>query len=240
MMPGSLFSSWLLAFASPKSTIFTSPYFVMSTLGGDMSRWTMWSGDAVRVGQLVGVREALADLEGDVDGGLDREVAPALLDVLDDRLEVRAVDELHDDEERVVADADVEDLDAVRVRELRREARLVEEHRDELLLRRQVRQDALDGDLLPEALEPFALGAEHFGHAARFELLDDAVPLLTVGHGLFGSRGLTRAHPQGCHPRGVMVKAAVRTEHAALPVRRRRAPPRTGARRTEAALLSRR
>ena len=73
MMPGSLFSSWLFALARPKSTIFTSPYFVMSTLGGDMSRWTMWSGDAVRVRELVGVREALADLEGDVDGGLDRE-----------------------------------------------------------------------------------------------------------------------------------------------------------------------
>ena len=56
MMPGSLFSSWLLAFARPKSTIFTSPYFVMSTLGGDMSRWTMWSGDAVRVASARGRR----------------------------------------------------------------------------------------------------------------------------------------------------------------------------------------
>ena len=110
--------------------------------------------DPVRVRQLVGVREALADLERDVDRGLDRKVAARLLDVLDDRLEVRPVDELHDDEVRVVADADVEDLDAVRVRELRREARLVEEHRDELLLRRQVRQDALDGDLLLKPWRP--------------------------------------------------------------------------------------
>ena len=44
----------------------------------------------------------------------------------------------------------------------------------------EVRQDALDRDLLLEALEARALGAEHLGHAARRELLDDAVALLLV------------------------------------------------------------
>ena len=102
------------------------------------------------------------------------------MSVLDDGLEVGAVDVLHDDEVGVVADADVEDLHAVRVREVRGEARLVEEHRDELLLLGEVRQDALDRDLLLEALEARALGAEHLGHAARRELLDDAVSLLLV------------------------------------------------------------
>ena len=63
-----------------------------------------------------------------------------------------------------------------------REARLVEEHRDELLLLGEVRQDALDRDLLLEALEARALGAEHLGHAARRELLDDAVALLLLSH----------------------------------------------------------
>ena len=48
---------------------------------------------------------------------------------------------------------------------------------------RQVREDALDRDLLREPLEALALGAEHLGHAARLELLDDAVALLAVGHG---------------------------------------------------------
>ena len=62
-MPGSLFSSWLLAFARPKSTIFTSPYFVMSTLGGDMSRWTMWSGTPFGSVSSWAYDEALADLE---------------------------------------------------------------------------------------------------------------------------------------------------------------------------------
>ena len=142
--------------------------------------------NAVRIGELVGVREALADLERDVDGGFDREVALVLLQVLDDGFEVRPVDELHDDEEGVVADADVEHLHAVRVRELRGEARLVEEHGDELLLRREVRQNALNRDLLAEALEAFALGAEHFGHTARLELFDNSVTLLGVRHGAAG------------------------------------------------------
>ena len=64
---------------------------------------------------------------------------------------------------------------------VRREARLVEEHRDEPLLLAEVRQDALDRDLLLEALDPGALGEEDLGHAARGEALDDAVSLLLVG-----------------------------------------------------------
>ena len=121
---------------------------------------------AVRVGQLVGVAETLADLVSDPCGGLDREVLALLLHRLRDALQVRAVDVLHDDEERIVTDADVEDLHAVRVRELRRQARLVQEHRDELLLLAEVREDALDRDLLAKALKALALGAEHFRHAA--------------------------------------------------------------------------
>ena len=39
----------------------------------------------------------------------------------------------------------------------------------------EVRQDALDGDDLLEALEAGALGAEHLGHAAGGDALDDAV-----------------------------------------------------------------
>ncbi len=138
---------------------------------------------AVRVAQLVRVGEALADLERDVDARLA--AGTACSSSCSDSaigLEVRAVDVLHDDEVGVVADADVEDLDAVRVRELRGEARLVEEHRDELLLLGQVRKDALDRDLLAKPLEPLALCEEHLRHAARLELLDDAIALLLIGH----------------------------------------------------------
>ena len=85
----------------------------------------------VRIRQLVRVAEALADLVGDERRGGDGKSLALLLQRLGDRLQVRAVDVLHDDEVGVVADADVEDLHAVRVRELGGEARLVEEHRDE-------------------------------------------------------------------------------------------------------------
>jgi hypothetical protein len=43
-----------------------------------------------------------------------------------------------------------------------------------------VRQDALDGDLLLESLEPGALGSKHFRHPARSQFLDDPVALLLM------------------------------------------------------------
>ena len=48
---------------------------------------------------------------------------------------------------------------------------------------------------------PLALGAEYLRHAARFELLYDAVALLAVGHGR-EAFGLSL----GCHPRRRRVK----------------------------------
>src|SRR5262249_14767718 len=81
----------------------------------------------------------------------------------------------------VVADADVEHLGHVRVREVRGEPRLVEEHLDELLLLAQMRKDALDRDALLEPLDPPVLGDVHLGHAARREALDDLISLLLVG-----------------------------------------------------------
>jgi hypothetical protein len=135
------------------------------------------------------VRKTLANLESDERDARDRKVLTALPEGLRDRLEVRAVDELHHDEVGVVADADIEHLDAVGMREVRRQARLVQEHRNELLLLGQMRQDALDRDLLLEALQPLALGSEHLGHAARFKLLYDAVALLRIAHCGSGERG---------------------------------------------------
>lgn len=66
----------------------TSPRSVMSTLAGVMSRCTIpLKRAAVGGGELVRVREALADSGRDVDGGLDREGTPILLVVVDDVLE---------------------------------------------------------------------------------------------------------------------------------------------------------
>src|SRR6185437_6776611 len=128
--------------------------------------------------ELVGVGEALADAPGDVDGRLDRDGPGELARVVHHRLQIRAVDVLHDDEVRPVTDADVEDADDVGMREVRGEARLVEEHGDELLFLAELRQDALDRDLLSEALDAGALGDEDLRHAAGRQALEDAVTLL--------------------------------------------------------------
>jgi hypothetical protein len=137
---------------------------------------------ALRVDGLVRVREALADLQAHQTGGLDRDLLPAGAPVLDDCLQVGAIHELHDDEVRVVADADVEDLNTVRVRQMRTGPRLVEEHADELLLFGEVREDALDRDDLLEPLEARALGAVDLGHTASGDSLDDSIALLLLRH----------------------------------------------------------
>ena len=78
--------------------------------------------------------------------------------------------------------ADVEDLDDVRVVEARGEPRLVEEHLDELLVLREVRQHALDRDVLLEPLNADRFAEIHLGHAARFQSLDDAILVFGCGH----------------------------------------------------------
>ncbi len=125
--------------------------------------------------------------------------------MLDDRLQIRPVHVLHHDEVGVVADADVEHLDAVRVGEVRAGARLVQEHPDELLLLGKVREHALDRDDLLEPLEARALGSIHLGHAARGDALDDAITLLLLCHRVEGLRLLARvwfwpSDGQGEHP----------------------------------------
>src|ERR1700722_15393730 len=113
MIPGSLRSSCELAFASPKSTILISPYFVTSTFGGDMSRWTIFRSTplgspsscgwlrplqmsrAVGTAEPVRAPQPLADLEGDEGRRLHRELAPVLPERLGDRLQIGSVDVLH-------------------------------------------------------------------------------------------------------------------------------------------------
>src|SRR5436309_3221789 len=53
--------------------------------------------------------------------------------------------------------------------------RLVEEHVDELLVAREVRQDALQADQLLEARRAGLLGEVHLGHAAGGDELDELV-----------------------------------------------------------------
>ena len=90
----------------------------------------------------------------------------SLLAVLEQLPGVHAVDELHRDEVVVLDLSELVDVDDVRVRELRGELGLAEEHLHEVRRVGEVRQDALDRDASIEALEPALLGEEHLGHAA--------------------------------------------------------------------------
>src|SRR6185503_8417129 len=111
-----------------------------------------------------------------VDRVRDLDPPPLLLLPLEERLEVAPIDVLHDEEVRVVVrPRDVEDLDDVRVLEEQRQPRLVEEHRDELLVLRQVRQDALDRDRLLEPLHRLRHAAKHLGHTTMVESLGDRI-----------------------------------------------------------------
>jgi len=70
---------------------------------------------AVRVGDFVRVREPFANLRANPNCRGHWKFVSLFFQRLVDGFEVRAVDELHDDEVRVVADADVEHLHAIRM-----------------------------------------------------------------------------------------------------------------------------
>ena len=88
---------------------------------------------------------------------------------------VDAIDELHRDVRRVGVGAELEDLDDLRVIELCRDARLVDEHRDELRVGGEVRQDLLDRDQLLEAVLAARARLEQLGHAADRQALEHLV-----------------------------------------------------------------
>ena len=79
--------------------------------------------------------------------------------------QIRAIDQLHDEEQAAIGGVEVVDLDDVRVIEVRRDARLLDEHRDEVGVRRQRGQHPLEHD---RPIEPahHRLGMEQLGHAA--------------------------------------------------------------------------
>ncbi len=79
---------------------------------------------------------------------------------------VFAVDELHRVEERVTDLTEVEDLRDVRVLQLRREARFVEEHRDPPRIVIALGTDAFEHDVPLETRESVRARQEDFGHAS--------------------------------------------------------------------------
>ena len=74
-------------------------------------------------------------------------------------------------------------LHDVRMRLARRELGLGEEHVDERRHLGQVRPDALDDDVLLEALDAIAAGEEHLGHAADPDLLEQGIAAKALSHG---------------------------------------------------------
>ena len=85
------------------------------------------------------------------------------------------MDVLERDEEAVVDLTEVEDLGDVRVLQLHGDLRLVDEHRDELVVLGDVRQDALDGDQALEALDAEGLRLEDLGHPPDVDPLEEVV-----------------------------------------------------------------
>ena len=131
-----------------------------------------------QIALVVRVREPLADLDGDVDHLLHRELDVLPDHMLQDILEVGPVDELHHDEVGAIGDPEIEDLDAVGVVEVERDLGFIQEHADEALVFGQRWEDALDGHQLLEALHAGCLGLEDLGHTTRVDTLDNLISRL--------------------------------------------------------------
>ncbi len=104
----------------------------------------------------------------DGDGARDRLLARAR--DAEERVERLAGDVFHDDEDFVIGLDDVERRDDVRVADARREARLVEEHRDELGVARELGVHPFDGDRTRERVRAQHETEVHRRHPARGEL----------------------------------------------------------------------
>jgi hypothetical protein len=129
---------------------------------------------AGRVLQLVRVVEALARLHAETCDeprvGRERVVVGAAKQRERDALKV-----LHRDVVLALPLAELEHLADVGVRDPRRDARLVEEHRDEQRIAREVREDPLDAHELLEAAVAVEARQKDLGHAAGRELRDKRV-----------------------------------------------------------------
>jgi hypothetical protein len=102
---------------------------------------------------------------------------------------VLALEQLHHHEQLAAGLAELVDLDDVRVVDHRADARLVDEHRDERLLPREVRQDPLDHHRAARGL-----AAEvQLAHAARREEPEHAVVPDALRYGCYNFRRVDHA-----------------------------------------------
>ena len=112
------------------------------------------------------------DHEARLRDGHDLRHLPA---AIEDRAQILAVHELERDEERVLDFAEIEDLSDVRVVELHRDLRFIDEHLDELFVLGNVGKDALDREQALEAFDTEGLGLEDLGHAADVHPLEQVI-----------------------------------------------------------------
>ena len=174
-VPARVFAMRELNFAMPKSTTLVLPVVgdeevVRRDVAVDEAELL-----AVLAEELVRGVQPLGGVGDDAAGDLRRHRLPELLGAAHHLAERLAVEVLHGDPVRVLVLAELEDGRDVRVRDARRDARLVEEHVHERLVLDQVRVDALDRDPLLEAARPVHAREVHARHAADANLVDDAV-----------------------------------------------------------------
>ena len=131
--------------------------------------------DLVEITFPVRVVERGGEARGDEQRQLDAEGMILFLSALDDRLQIVAIDVLHGDVIRAADLPEVVDVNDVVVVELRGQLRFIDEHLDEFLVVREVRQDLLDRDDLLKSLFSALPRLPHFGHAAGGDLFKEHV-----------------------------------------------------------------
>ncbi len=144
-------------------------------------------------GRAVGVVQALGGLGDELDGDRHGELLVEPPDGVQETAQGTAAYQLHDEVEGAVLGApELEGVHHVRARDVRREAGLVEEHRDELRVVGQVRQHPLDRDQLLEAALAKHARRMDLGHAARRDTEQELVTPEGTGLRRLG----LRAHPR--------------------------------------------
>ncbi len=138
------------------------------------------SGCATRVLELVSCVEAGARLGHDVRREPRRQVKIAGGSASREARDGLAFEVLHDDEEVFVVLPELVNVDDVRMPHRCGDRGLVEEHRHEARVAREVRVDALDDDRLFEALRSGEPAEEDLRHAAAVEPSHDVVAAHTL------------------------------------------------------------
>jgi hypothetical protein len=132
---------------------------------------------APRLGVRIGQRAAHDGDDVQREGG--REDHARSVRALEDLLQVPPVDQLHHQEVAFARDAQVEHLHDVAVLEAHRDVPLVQQHVAELRVGRELREDALEDDVLLETLGAVLRREEDLGHASVGELAENGVAAVT-------------------------------------------------------------